>query len=378
MSIIFYNSHDIFIKHANREKLKEIPGGEMFSLYFKVFSQNITAVDRTNTITTPLDVSVLPHLQMPQFESFTSTFEEICDNRAQELMFHAKKTGRKLAVMYSGGIDSTLILCALLKNCTEEDLKSTVVVLLSNASIRENPNFFYNHVIKKFNCVSSFRYTHFLGNDNYVFVSGENGDQLFGSQVVSAFTQDRPFADVFKNINNMEGELINWMYKTTFKFNEPQYTKQHIEQLFFIFKKIVDAAPVKLDTVYKFFWWINFTTKWHSVYVRPLPFSKNLNTIKFEENYTTFYCTKEFQLWAMNNHDSFIKDTPDTAKYVSKDYIFKYNKDLEYLKKPKIGSLWRMFRQKNIPFTLDQNLKANYNYPDNTMYNYSNDFMEIK
>ena len=58
-------------------------------------------------------------------------------------MNQVKASGKKLAVMYSGGIDSTAIVCSLLKNCSEKDIKENVIVLLSDHSILENQNFHY-------------------------------------------------------------------------------------------------------------------------------------------------------------------------------------------------------------------------------------------
>ena len=44
--------------------------------------------------------------------------------------------------MYSGGIDSTLIMVSLLKVATDKELKENVIVLLTQASIFENESFF--------------------------------------------------------------------------------------------------------------------------------------------------------------------------------------------------------------------------------------------
>jgi hypothetical protein len=99
MSIIFYNSYSIFIDKKYSDDLREIPGGQNFSDYFRIFSQNISAVDRTNTLKFPLKTEVLPFMQMPELVKFNKTFGEICDERATFLMHKVKHDGRKLAVM---------------------------------------------------------------------------------------------------------------------------------------------------------------------------------------------------------------------------------------------------------------------------------------
>lgn len=359
--LIFYSSYDIFVNGSG------VPGGKKFKSFFKIFSKNINVMDRTNTIQIPLNYKILPNLKLPEFFEFKKEFGEICDARALQLINQAKSTNRKICIMYSGGIDSTTLLTSFFKNCTDKEIKDNVVVLLTNDSIRENPNFYYNYIIKKVDCVSSYKFPYYLGNDKFIFISGENADQLFGSQATSAFVLDKPFSNLFKPLNTMEGSILDWI--------KSRDSNIDAELMYLIFKRLSDMAPIKIDTVYKFFWWINFTMKWQAVYTRILPFSKNLKDIKFEENYTTFFATDDFQLWSMNNTDNFIKETANSAKWIAKQYIYEYNKDQEYLKKPKVGSLTNMFRRKQMPLTIDENMNFSFEYPNEQYYNLNNDFI---
>ena len=125
--ILYYNSYDIFNNSTYSKDLANIPGGVEFSTMFKMFSQNITFSDRTETIKIPFKMYTPDFLKMPSFESFTGkSFDQICDERARGLLDHALASNRKLAVMYSGGVDSTLILCALLKVAKPEELKQII------------------------------------------------------------------------------------------------------------------------------------------------------------------------------------------------------------------------------------------------------------
>jgi len=353
------------------DKLHSVPGGQNFSDYFRIFSQNISAIDRTNTLKFPLKTKIMPFMEMPKFIPFADSFADVCDRRAIQLMEQAKKTGKKLAIMYSGGIDSTAILCSLLKNCGKQDLKDHVIVLLSHVSINENPNFYYDHVIKYFECISSYRFPFFLGNDDYLFVSGENADQLFGSQVIGEYTKMYPYSDMMKPIDEVKDRIIDWM---VIKLKDRKRSEYWFDKL----KQLAGAAPISIDTAYKFFWWVNFTTKWQSVYVRILAFAQNQDNIKLEENYTTFFSPVEFQLWSLNNSDSLMADVPSMSKWVAKQYILDYNGDESYLLKPKVGSLGKLARQKSIPMTINSDMFYDYNYPADNLYNYDNDFMETK
>ena len=367
-NLIFYNSYKIFNDPTNKEKLKSVPGGEAFSSYFQLFSKNISAIDRTGSVNIPLKTEVLDFLKMPEFRKYDKSFDEICDDKARELL--NRMGNKKLAVMYSGGVDSTLILCSLLKMATKQELKR-VVVLLSNESIGENPNFYYNYIIKNFECVSSYRFPYFLGDDNYLFVSGENADQLFGSQVNDDFTKENPYSDLFKTMDQAEGQIMDY-----FNIKLDTTHKKYAEPMMAIFKKMVDAAPIELNNVYKFFWWINFATKWQSVYVRILPYSMNKDTLKLEENYTTFYCSEDFQLWSMNNTDKF-SEIDSAGKKIPKQYIVDVNGDEEYLNKPKFGSLAHLVKRKEFVYTMNSDMKFGKEYPTEDMYNYGNDFEEM-
>ena len=140
---------------------------------------------------------------------------------------------------------------------------------------------------------------------------------------------------------------------------------------------MVDNAPIKLENVYQFFWWINFTTKWQSVYVRLLAYTLNKTSLKLEENYTTFYHTEPFQLWALNNTDKFSLNIDNCGKIVSKKYIFDVNGDKDYMKKPKLGSLTHLAKRKEMVYTIDSNVQFGDEYPTEEYYNYGNDFEKM-
>ena len=369
----YYNSWDIVMSGAHNVR-EQIPGGDNFKDVFKFFGPNITFVDRTGVLKTPLKTDILDNMRMPAFVKTTDTFEDICDARAIELFEHAKSTGKKIAIMYSGGIDSTSVCCSFIRTRTDEELKKYFVILMSEVSIEENPNFASNFIFKKFNVMSSFRYTYFVGHKDYIIVTGENADQLFGSQINDYFAAEAfNYTSLFNPIDTYKGKVIDFM---KMKLNG---STERSEYLFYKLKRVTDAAPIPIDTTYKFFWWLNFATKWQSVYVRLLPFSKKLENVKFEDNYTTFFHTDRFQLWSMNNSDNFVKADQDTVKYKAKEYIFTVTKDPTYNKKHKVGSLWRLVLQKQLPKFLyideDGVIKRDFNNPTQDRFNFDNDFI---
>lgn len=373
--LIFYNSYDIFCNPKNDRLMREIPGGLAFSSFFWIFSRNISAFDRTGVIKSPMNTELMPHMKLPVYDpSFGMSFTEVVDKRANEVMDAARSSNRKLAVMYSGGIDSTLILCSLLKNFSEAEIKERVVVLLSDYSVKENETFFYKFVSKKFNCVSSFRFPYFLGHPDYITITGENADQLFGSQANDQFAAFTSYESLFEPVEQHEENIIEW-----FRGRVSDERKQYAEPIHNLFKKMNAAAPIKIDNVYNYFWWINFSIKWQSVYVRILPFTQNKDTLKIGDNYTTFFYTDDFQQWAMNNTDKFVapEPGPGSIKMPSKKYILDVNGDVEYMKKPKVGSLTKIVKQKEMSTTVDIDMNFRHGWPTPDMINIDNDFAEM-
>ncbi|MBU3627149.1 hypothetical protein ICN48_13010 [Polynucleobacter sp. JS-Safj-400b-B2] len=370
--LIYYNSYDLFKLST---KKVTTPGSWAFATYYDLFSSNITVLDRTGTFSVPVAVAPLDFLALPELDS-SHEFEAICDARARALLDQALSQNRRIAVMYSGGIDSTLVLCAFLKVARSNELQR-ITVLLSEASILENPDFYHDHVLTHFECVSSFRFPYYLGNPHYLFVSGENADQLFGSQVAQVFEVAYGFEALFKPLVSMYETLLAFFIARV-GGSSSQYAQAFLEMLL----RLCANAPIAIETPYHFFWWINFATKWQSVYVRMLPYSAHRNTLALEENYTTFYSPPPFQQWSMANTDQFIGHGFETGKWVSKQYIYDFNHDARYLKKLKQGSLQAMVRCKANVFGIELANKANLRFITQPLgaqyFNIDNDFMRME
>jgi len=157
-----------------------LPGFRKFAHFFSLFHHDVVIVDRTGTIQMPVYTHAL--FPMPSFRVQKKTYEEICNERALELLVKAELQGLGLYVFYSGGIDSTTVLVSLFKNATPVQ-KENITVLLSENSIIENPTFYKEHLLGKVRLLSSANFMHLLGTEA-IFVSGEHNDQLFGSDVI--------------------------------------------------------------------------------------------------------------------------------------------------------------------------------------------------
>ena len=371
--VIWYNSIDIF--HENRGKyfneFKDKPGFASFRHMFGFFAANFSLTDRTKTIAAPVATQLLPQCELPDFKKVDYDFAELCDNRAKQLLQYCENTNRKLVVMYSGGIDSTMILVALLKTTSLQKLKDNVIILLNKNSINENPNFYKNYIHGKLTCDSSNKLGAYLGNDKYLTINGEGGDQLFGSAINAYFFKAPDKGPEFVFSEPTHEKVVKVFNSWT---NDIEATEIIIRNL----DKVVAASPTPINTMYHYFWWINFALKWQSVYVRTAAYTTPYYqpTLKLEENFTTFFHFPEVQLWAMNNTDKFIKNDWKSYKFTVKDIIYDFNKDADYRdNKLKVGSLQYVIALMPLAKCIDSNHKFYFDKYPETIWDDNNDFI---
>jgi hypothetical protein len=371
-SLYYYNGAAIFYRDSslNKEIEENVAGFNSFKKIFDLLAKSMIFHDRSGVITTPIKTVTVPGLELPKFNPlFNETFEEITIRKARMLLDHANNTNRKLAIMYSGGIDSTLVLVTMLKVATSKEINDSIIVLMDGNSICENKKFYEDYVVKQFTIKNSQFFNQYIGSKDYIIVTGEGNDQLFGSQVV---------------IDNMNYFGPSTTKETIDEFKIIQHFRNIIkdtpetEKIFLILNSICKAAPIPIDTIFKWFWWINFTCKWQSVFLRSAAFipTKNQNDLKLFDNYFMFFDDSNFQQWSMNNSDNLIGENLKQYKQICKNIIYDFNKDSDYRDfKVKIGSLFKVLLKKKSFTTIDENLNFSYEF-DKKYINYNNSFIE--
>lgn len=377
MNIIAYNSVYYFDREFSTifPSIKHMDDVRLFGGLFYLYARNMSINDRTETIQIPLKTSVLDFCRLPKFEVADIDFERVCNDRARLLMDRAKAGNRKLAIMWSGGVDSTLIATSLIKNCSKDELKNHAVVLMSQDSIIENPKFYDKHILPNFELMPANNFAHIMGNDNYFYVTGEGNDQLFASLfVIEAFKVFHSNAE--SPYQPITDELMIPFIQHRTAFNNLDSTK-----LYRILQKLCDASPVKIQTPYQFFWWCNFALKWQNVYVRSMLFSHPINrdNIKPEVNYTTFFHNDEFQLWTMNTIHKYGRigkdDTNHSYKEVCKEIIYEFDRNDDYRKnKNKYGSFGKVIMSKHASNFVMDDMKFYTDLNFMEVYNPNNDF----
>ncbi len=303
-------------------------------------------VDRSGTLETPGLKMIGPPI--PDAIGFNKTLEDCMLEEAQRLW----DTNRQLRVYWSGGIDSTGVLVALIRTAKGDDLDRLTVCYTSNetvcpvlreqitnrieteSSVEEYELFFNKFIDGKLNteCVLELEPSKFYSKgtswvisngtvkhladsarDGYLVVTGELGDQLFGS---AAFGNDN--------------DLIN---ATSKEFLKDKKYQKYLDDI----KKLNEACPIDTDKLTDMLWWWNFAIKWCEVRFRASLAVEDGSHLK---NIKHFYDTEDFQKWSISNPDKKIKKTEQSYKWLLKDFIYDYTKDADYRdNKVKLGSL---------------------------------------
>jgi hypothetical protein len=295
-----------------------------------------TGVSRLNYKPDAFNFKLLstPVSDIVKLPNHKKTFADICNERAIELL---KLQGR-LYIMWSGGIDSTVAITAILKNWPTEDLKR-VVVLCNNDSIKENKKFF-PFIAKNFKVETSTDKIEELLKLGYV-LTGEMGDQILGSDVpISTAKQGEEIL-----FENFETNALK-MYSAI----NSEYAQGYFDK----YRPIVDEAPFKIQTIFDFCWWLNFTQKWQHIQLRIFASKSWSDPSRWQNRLLHFFDTTDFQVWSIHNHDKKIKKSWHSYKYIAKEYVIEYTKDQSFMDKLKLPSLQNLFLGNDFNWSIDE------------------------
>lgn len=301
--------------------------------------------------------TLAPELQTPYESSLT--LSDLVGQRAKHYVDASVKTNKKIAVLWSGGIDSTVVLSAFIKNYNQQ-LNDTIVVYMSTGSVLENP-YFYKHFVEPNFEVRSIHHLR-LDDDffnTHLMITGENGDSVFGhlgvefSQLVDQGLGSEPWK-----------KHVDKFYKIYDKPYMPGFGKwfvdhccQDVEN-----KKL---SGIELNSVVDWSWHELMEYGWYHNILSPMVYYrydfKSLTFAKHREEFldSAFFNTVEFQNWSYWNCVNQIWNQGiATHKLAPKQYIFELDKNQQYLntKKKEMQSRQFFFKGKELqnPVFYDQ------------------------
>lgn len=313
-------------------------------------------VTRNGEWSLPWKQEIVPGFEMPAYDSsYQKTFSEVTDEQA--LMIKQRiNQGEQFAVMYSGGIDSTVVAVSLMKNLTAEELKS-VKICCSSDSVLEYPAFFKDYIYEKFEIIDS-RKTNYdtLIERNLTPITADEGDCIFGTSIGLQLYSNYDFL-----LAGMSEDVKANLQKIKHKITDPtvhysQYKELIIKHLDLpdspgfgrlLYEKYhhnIKTASVPVNSLHDFFWWLIFNVKYLNCSIRgALYFNERVEWQTAINRIVNWYNYSGYQLWSMNNNNNGqkINLTPASYKNAAREYIWEFNKDDWYKNfKIKLESLW--------------------------------------
>lgn len=342
---------------ADTRRLKLDPATEDWGSTGKLTLLPGSFVDRAGITRAPFRFEIYPPFKLPEVHPHGLTYEGCCDLRAAELLAASGRLGVPIAVLYSGGIDSTVVLVSLMKQLSERERRERLVVFMTVDSISENPRFYDRYVRRSCNFRSADGFSTILNGD-YLVTGGEHNDQLLGTDAVLA----AGFAGKLDRLTRPWQASIDVLRE--------RLGERAGDRWFEILREHVARAPCEISTVTDLFWWWSFCFEWQMLFFRPfLRIDRRivLNRDLISTYYHQFFGSESFQLWSMLHPEHRRGGSP--YKAVAKQVILDYDGDEEYFKmKGKGWSLHKLFLQRATAVALTSDLELLDDLDPNEFY----------
>ena len=330
MNLINYNPSSFYQDAVSTGAIND-PNIDAFFLIYKLiyFQLGISLNDRSEQITFPIKTVVPSENKLPTFIDSSLTYKDCCLRKAQEIINAHNATGRDIHLMYSGGIDSSVMVASFIELLGIDAASKKIKIILSHESIIENPEFWSKFIRPNFALVNSLTYR---PDETSITVLAELNDQLFGSDIVgSVYAYGGN-----KAINSPAtfGNLYDFLDKQT---EMSDYSKELWSN---VLLSNLKTCPSGDKTIWDVFWWYNFVFKWINVKYRYVMYTDVLYSNEIiKNNIFNFFDSLDFQLWSMNNKELKHLGTIESYKYTAKQMFVDITGLTDYIKKIKKGSL---------------------------------------
>jgi NH3-dependent NAD+ synthetase len=290
---------------------------------------------RVGTFTTPWNIPSNSLYKIPEFKIINDSLEDLLDERALEIYYSAKKTNKKIAIMWSGGIDSTSVLTAFLKNVPVAD-KNIITVVCDTNSILENIEFYKKFISNKLTCIH-YRTINITEEflQSYILLHGDPGDCLFGPSIskYQYFIDRGLHLEPWKNHLDKMKELLEIPHIDPASY-EPGFGDWYVNKITNNLEETKQSTY--LTSIAEWWFWTYYNFKWEFSCQRPFAYLRRDFTTKFSDNVikefaqNTFFNTEKFQQWAYSNIKKNIPKDFSLHKKEVKMYIYEFTKNLDY------------------------------------------------
>ncbi len=343
------------------------PDVKLWGGLYNYLAPNKTLVDRSGHINMPFNVSVYERFKLPNLDyTFNKSFDDVCLETANNILKHQDTLQKPIYLFYSGGIDSVAVLVSFLKILSVKEASERISIVMTSDGIQEYPKMYREIIRPNFDIICGDNIENFFDRQA-ILLTGGQGDKIFGTDNIGKIYRAGRFNEV--KLPYSEKFIVEFWASLGIP-------RDSANKWFDLLDNQIKTQGVKVETNFDFLWWFNFLLEWQSEYfLFPLRSAAKLD-LDFYQNYMlAFYDSTDHQLWSINNTNKRIKDTWNSYKFVAKDFIFSYNKDVDYRdNKIKGPSLNRLFHGKKIPTGIDANLQTFDSFKIEDIYNVRNSF----
>lgn len=312
----------------------------------------------------PWKQELIPGFEMPLYDpTFNKSFSDIADEQALVIKSRINN-GDRFAIMYSGGIDSTVIVVAMLKNLNVEELKN-IVICTSGEALIEHPTFWETYIQGNFEIIDSNTHKYDdLIDRGLIPITADEGDCIFGTTFGLALYSNYDFyiSDLSEptktNLKNLKHKISSpdvhysaykeLLIKYLGAGRSPGFGKLLYEK----YDHNIKTASVPVHSLHDFFWWAIFNVKYLNCAVRgALYFNNRIDWQTAMTTIVNWYGYPDFQRWSMVNNNNGLKIQSTVASYktAAKDYIWNFDHNDWYRNfKIKLESLWTVIVQQDV------------------------------
>lgn len=251
------------------------------------------------------------------------TINQIINERAQNIL----RTDKPIAVSWSGGVDSTLVAIALLKNGLSP---SDLTVICAESSKEEYP-FFYKWLKKNnVNFIEDNKVQSSYEIFDGLIVTGWCADQLFGSDI---------------HVRNPDYYNLPWIDGLKLAFNDRgiNLTDKSFDVLNDVYQEYASLLGLKLEQFCEFAWLYNFGCKWTYVSQES---QLSFDSQKVRDRFVPFFETIDFQRYSLGRFGKLrevnVNKVNKFYKRPLKKYIYAYLNDASYLNNKGKKNSWAL------------------------------------
>lgn len=258
---------------------------------------------------------------------YDCTFNMSLSNVTDYRCFQLRQThwDKPWLVMWSGGIDSTVIVASILKNLSPAD-RANITICCNRISVYEYPEFYYKHILPNFQILDSSNISIDADLlDKYYIFDGDPGDQLFVAGGHSKLLYTDPDL-LHQDIRSNSTTLI--------KLLETMVDHEFAVWFYEVMMENINSVDIPVENIYDFFWWYSFNPQWTAINIRALASqtsSHPYTASAYFKNFIHWFDSLEYQHWSITNKiDTKWDGKINGHKLPYKQYIYDYNQDAYY------------------------------------------------